>query len=82
MKGWWENIRDRYHRYVAQKKEKDAYIDRTKNLRAIEDLLRKAGALNLVDGAMDANSEAALNIIQKGTVKDVEGFSLPGFNFE
>lgn len=65
IRSWWGQMRERYRAYRTQKNERKMYVDRTKNLRTIEDLLRKAGALNLVDGAMDANSEAALNIIQK-----------------
>ncbi|MCA9377970.1 hypothetical protein KC711_03645 [Candidatus Peregrinibacteria bacterium] len=61
-----------YLEFQARREKYRDYISRAKNLRSIEDLLRKAGALNLVDSSIDPNSESALNIIQHGTIKDVE----------
>ena len=80
--GFFERLKKMYLEFQARREKYRDYISRAKNLRSIEDLLRKAGALNLVDGSIDPNSESALNIIQHGTIKDVEWFSLPGFNFE
>ena len=77
-----ERLKKMYRDFQARREKYRDYISRAKNLRAIEDLLRRAWALNLVDGSIDPNSESALNIIQHGTIKDVEWFSLPGFNFE